>query len=62
MTFDDLCAWMKSQILPHTVLLAIGQGNPPRVVNQATKRTGILRRPRKCLPSLLIANLLAGRE
>jgi hypothetical protein len=36
MTFDDLCAWMKSQILPHTVLLAIGQGNPPRVVNQAS--------------------------
>ncbi len=27
---------MKDQILPFTVLLVIGQGNPPRVVNQAT--------------------------
>jgi hypothetical protein len=36
MTFDELCAWMKSQILPCTVLLAIGQGNPPRVINQGS--------------------------
>ena len=35
-TFAELCAWMKGQVLPYTVLLAIGQGNPPRVVNQAT--------------------------
>ena len=27
---------MKGQVLPYTVLLAIGQGKPPRVVNQAT--------------------------
>jgi hypothetical protein len=36
MTFDELCAWMKSQMMPCMVLLAIGQGNPPRVVNQAS--------------------------
>jgi hypothetical protein len=36
MTFDELCAWMKSQILPCTVLVAISQSNPPRVVNQAS--------------------------
>jgi hypothetical protein len=36
MTFDELCASIKRQILPCTVLLAIGQGNPPRVVNQAS--------------------------
>jgi hypothetical protein len=35
-TFAELCAGIKSLTLPSTVLLAIGQGNPARVVNQAT--------------------------
>jgi hypothetical protein len=35
-SFAELCAGMKRLILPSTVLLAIGKGNPPRVVNQAT--------------------------
>ncbi len=36
MTFNELCIWIKDQVMQCTVMLTINQGHPSRLVNQGT--------------------------